>query len=520
MFVKLGSVEQYHEFLANYELLVAFVFLVAICAMLFLIQANDKVKRPALNMPLSVGVMVAIGLMLRLPLMFRPYWYDETFTSAIVESSSFWTAISGDVHPPLYYLIVKAFVMVLGYHDFVMRLPALLSGLAIIPVMYAIGKHHHGEAVGKWTAFLTAILPATVYYSAEARYPMMLALMLAVAYLNLIEHQKLKDITSSANTKHYQLRFALSLCVAGGLHVNAWFYIALLGLWYLAHNHSVRDVLLVMVAGASAMAWLPMALHQASDVANGFWLTQYSPYRHILEMTIGNKFWSSLWAFLPQVASMLIILLSFVMYRRRANALWLVMVAGVPAVQAIVSILWHPIYLPRTLLFSSLLMMIPVALWIHRYRLNWLALAGLVAALVGIMNMMPMSEPRETIYDVLETCGDSSTIYATSTHVGILLKHFSDKPVIVFEDGNSMAQELPLDSRLAIFDGVGNINNLPHEGVCVVGMMELLNEPQEVHHLNSIGILYPVKIRELPKEGSEIVYYIVMTFETVEGWKP
>ena len=158
--------------------------------------------------------IVLIGGLIRWPLMDQDYWYDETFTSAITSLGwgRMWTVIQGDVHPPLYYGLVKLTTLIFGDGDVAMRLPAFASGLALIVVMKRIGTIHGGKTVGRWAALITAILPATAYYSTEARYPAFLALMLATAYLGI--QRRSNGLT------------ALPLTVAALTHVNGGFYVA------------------------------------------------------------------------------------------------------------------------------------------------------------------------------------------------------------------------------------------------------------------------------------------------------
>lgn len=56
-----------------------------------------------------------------------------------------------DFQPPLYYLVVHAF-LALGHTDFLARLPAALSGAASIPLLYLVGRRLGGGTVGLFAA--------------------------------------------------------------------------------------------------------------------------------------------------------------------------------------------------------------------------------------------------------------------------------------------------------------------------------------------------------------------------------
>lgn len=497
MFEPVSSMDVYHEYIANYELLVAFILLVAFLLMLWIVPANEKRKTARVwRMPLSVRGIVLIGAVVRFPLFFRPFWYDETFTSSIVQSSNFFTAVAGDVHPPLYYGIVWMAAQILGHSEWAMRLPAFVSGLLIIPVMYSIGKWHHGGNIGRWFALLVALLPTTIYYSVEARYPMMLVLMLALSYRGL-------------QTRRAWL-VVVPLAVANLLHVNAWFYtVSFLLMFFIQRGW--RCVPYALLPSATIVAWLPVALNQAQDVANGFWLPQYSAYMFAVEMTIGSRFVNHALAFPMQGAFMLVVLVAFVMYRWKATRLWLVALVLPATFQYLVGVVWHPIYLPRTLIFSGLLLMLPVAIWIAHYRLKVLFALFAISMVVGIINLITIPLEGRFIDDVLAYCDGYDAIYVTSTHNGIMINHFADKPVFVYSNGDNIAQTLPLESKQSIFAGVTDLRIIDRSRFCLIGVVSMWNEQNEIDHLNTLAPLATnIERYQVPKNSA---YYVIMTFD-------
>lgn len=482
----------YIQDIANYEYFLATILVFAIGIILLSLKFSKKRKSIGLN--LNLWTILVIGLIVRVPIMNQPYWYDEAFTSAMnqVPIADFFTAVQGDVHPPLYYLIVRGFTSIFGHTELAMRLPALFSSLGLIVTIYHIGKAYGGVRVAKWSALITALLPAAAYYAVEARYPSFLALLLSIAYIG-IQRKKL-------------WLTAIPLALVALTHINGWIYIVIMLAVWVGNNNKLRALILPT---ATIILWIPTVLIQAKDVSDGFWLPQYPVYQHAIEMTIGTRFVSAWTAFLPMVFVMAIIGLAIWKWKARADELWLIVAIGVPLAQWIVGIVWHPIYLPRTLLFSALLLIIPVAWWLDNYAIRSLVFFGLVGLLIGIASLHLID--RSSQADVaIAHCDGYETIYATNTKTAIFARHYrQDATVILYEQGNSLAQELPYATQRVIFDDVNNLLNMSIEDVCVVSRINMYNTPEEMNHLEAIINSFNADVI-FTATNSDMAYYITM----------
>ncbi|MBP1908200.1 glycosyltransferase family 39 protein [Methanolobus bombayensis] len=111
-------------------------------------------------------------------------WLDEVTTylissntlAGIIESTS------GDVHPPLYYILVHIF-LVAGNSEFALRFPSMLLGVFSVPVLYLLATRLFSHKEGLISSFLLAISLMHIYYSQEARmYSMLMFLSLCSIY--------------------------------------------------------------------------------------------------------------------------------------------------------------------------------------------------------------------------------------------------------------------------------------------------------------------------------------------------
>ena len=119
--------------------------------------------------------------------------YDESVTYLYFASKSWATVVSSYTYPNnhvFHSVLVKAFATVLGDDPWVLRLPAFIAGVAMIPVTYAVGRRLFGSAAAYGGAALVAVSGALTLYSTNARgYTMicLASLLLANALLSVRE---------------------------------------------------------------------------------------------------------------------------------------------------------------------------------------------------------------------------------------------------------------------------------------------------------------------------------------------
>lgn len=111
-------------------------------------------------------------------------WLDETFSVWLASQSLptmlQWTATL-DPHPPLYYLLLHTWIARFGDTPYDVRLFSALFGTATIPVMYLIGKRLSGAVVGLAAATLLSLSLFNIYFAQEARMYTLLAFNVSVA---------------------------------------------------------------------------------------------------------------------------------------------------------------------------------------------------------------------------------------------------------------------------------------------------------------------------------------------------
>ena len=111
-------------------------------------------------------------------------WADEITTLIVADPShsfrEFWNLVLSDVHPPLYYLLMRGWCAVFGQSDLVARLPSVFFGvLTVGAATFAFPPQRFGARLA--LALLLALSPGAIEYSQEARsYSLLLFLSMVV----------------------------------------------------------------------------------------------------------------------------------------------------------------------------------------------------------------------------------------------------------------------------------------------------------------------------------------------------
>lgn len=138
----------------------------------------------------AVVVVVAVGAFMRIEAINdREVWGDEAFTSAVVRQpwSEMMAILREDVHPPLYYLLLKSWAWVFGVSTEALRGFSVLCGVAAIPVVFVAMRDWFKTSV--WPALAAslaiAVNPFLVAYGHEARMYALFAFWVALTVLAL-----------------------------------------------------------------------------------------------------------------------------------------------------------------------------------------------------------------------------------------------------------------------------------------------------------------------------------------------
>jgi uncharacterized membrane protein len=127
-------------------------------------------------------------------------WLDETIVAKVVKTIPFHLIpiqlSPGDVHPPLYYMVISLWTSVFGTSEIALRFPSIIFSLIAGWFVYKAGLHLRNKKTAFWAATFFLFNPLIIYYSQEARMHMM-----ATAFLSMALYYFLVLIKESQNLK-------------------------------------------------------------------------------------------------------------------------------------------------------------------------------------------------------------------------------------------------------------------------------------------------------------------------------
>lgn len=126
-------------------------------------------------------------------------WCDEISSLNHIEQdfpAFFDSLLNVDVHPPLYFVLLRGWCRLFGSTALSARLLSLVLGLLCLPAAFSLGRRLLDERAGLMAALFLALSPIHVFYAQEARAYTLLALLVLLAVhalIDALEKDRLRD---------------------------------------------------------------------------------------------------------------------------------------------------------------------------------------------------------------------------------------------------------------------------------------------------------------------------------------
>lgn len=144
---------------------------------------NEEATTPPWHRDRMLWAIVFVAALVRLAAISEPMRFDEAVTYVEFVRKPWGTVVSSYPYPNnhvLFSLLAKVTSALAPLQPWAIRLPALIAGLAIVPLTYGVGRTLFGRTEGLVGAALAATLTPLVLYSVNARgYSLVAALFLA-----------------------------------------------------------------------------------------------------------------------------------------------------------------------------------------------------------------------------------------------------------------------------------------------------------------------------------------------------
>jgi mannosyltransferase len=264
-------------------------------------HASEDGEQISLSSRLCFLFILALSAAVRFYGITTPYmWFDEAFSVQLsaYPPSLIWFHTGHDLHPPLYYLLLHAWMNAFGQGVFAVRSLSALAGVVTVALGVWLMRVIASPRVALLSGLFLALLPVAVLFSQEARMYALLGVFLLGATLALVywikhprRHRYLVIYTLLMSAAFYTHYYA-ALCV-----LSHWVYLLLLRFSRPNEPHYVTRLAWWTANTAIVLLYIPwifslvdMILHfkNVQDAGSISWLVALSRY------TLP----SSIWAFM------------------------------------------------------------------------------------------------------------------------------------------------------------------------------------------------------------------------------
>ncbi|MCB0034923.1 MAG: glycosyltransferase family 39 protein, partial [Anaerolineales bacterium] len=216
----------------------------------------------------------------------QSFWNDEGNTARLSERSVrlIIEGTASDIHPPLYYLILRGWRELVGQSEFALRAFSALMGVLTVATTIRLGRWldstpngRNSWAIAYVAGMLTAVSPALIYYSQEARMYSLLGFLATLSTLLLFKLQK---------NPRWPLVFGYTAALTAGLYTHYFFPAIIVShflIWFIGQLPTLaqqkrplallRHPLTIRYATANLLAlllyapWLPIFLRSTGGGA-------------------------------------------------------------------------------------------------------------------------------------------------------------------------------------------------------------------------------------------------------------
>ncbi len=218
------------------------------------------------------AVMAAGAVLLLTGITSEGLWYDESYTGSLVRQSfsSIIHVTGGDNHPPLYYLALRVFTLMLGNTVFTLRLFSVIGALALAALGIGPVQRALGGRVGFIYTVLILAMPITIAMAQEARMYTWAAFLVTgsalYGYFGWLDGKR-KD----------WILFGIFTAAAAYTHYYALLAVALLGLILLAAMIAGKRRLdpFLYTVGAVTLLYIPWLIKLAGAIGRvkgSYWI--------------------------------------------------------------------------------------------------------------------------------------------------------------------------------------------------------------------------------------------------------
>jgi uncharacterized membrane protein len=383
----------------------------------------------------------------------RGIWLDEAISIHQAHLSLhglFHNLYYGDRQPPLYHLTLWLTIRAFGDSGLAVRLPSLVAGTLLIPVLYELGRELYDRRTGLIAAAFAAVSPLLIWYSQEVRMYELVSLFGLLALLT-----QLRVIRNGT-----MLNWAAYILATSALLLSDYFGLLLIGVQQLVfvgvlvHRRRSREPVKPLALGVAysaavlVMQLVPLLVfaHHQYQVTSAAAGSPSGTYDYLsFYSVLANMAWS-LWGYQPDATTVLLaamwplfLLASLVLLGRGGSRQ--TMSLAVVAIALVVLLIAVSVFDRSYFEVRNFLILVPLVLlliarlitgWIGQPRTRLLVAGGVaLTLLVGLADQqLNKANPRlfdfrGAIQDIKANAGPSSLILFEPSDMRYVLDYYA-----------------------------------------------------------------------------------------------
>ena len=329
----------------------------------------------------------ALSVINGIRIMDSTYWYDEMFSIMLIRMpiSELIEKTAKDVHPPLYYLILKGVCHFVGESGPVLHAVSLLPYLMVLVLSLTVVRKWFSRSTSVVLVTFASLLASAVKFNVEIRMYSWVVLFVLVSYLSLYA------ILYRNRAVDYAI-FILASLAAAYTHYYALIAVAFFYLVLMLYALIVRREILLRVVitwGLSALGyvrWLLVLLETFGRTSSGWWMRWMPKYKDSLPAIFeGRHSWILFYIFAAVLSAAVAALIVEIATGKRMDpdrdpvkeltflAAGAASVFGTIAVGVIVSRLFRPMYFERYIYTAAVCAWLITAIGLSRVRVRGVA---------------------------------------------------------------------------------------------------------------------------------------------------
>lgn len=227
------------------------------------------------NKTIHILILLLGSIFICLSIFHTSLWFDETYSVGMANHSlvDIWKIGGNDVHPVLYYWLLRIVCLITGSSILAYRIFSAIPIILLGVIGYTHIRKDFGEKTGMLFSFLALFIPASTVYANQIRMYSWAALILTLFFIYSYRLYK-----GEHSFKNWLIFFGLSLC---SIYIHYYGLMAagitnVLLLFFFIKNKDIKSIRNIVISGIVQLVlyipWLIYFVGQLEHVSDGFWI--------------------------------------------------------------------------------------------------------------------------------------------------------------------------------------------------------------------------------------------------------